>query len=281
MADARVTTSDADLLLRAVETMPTGLIVYGGPEHVVVGANRVARAFFGDRPAIVGIPVREMFPESLGQNLVELLDGVRRTGEPFTAVEWRVQVDDHPDGDERVVTFEVVPVRDADGTISGLACPFTDVTALVRARQQVESRADELRERYAAVQDTVLTLQRSLLPDGLPVLPGKRIAAYYLVAAAEQAAGGAHRVPPRRRRAGHRPRAARRVRRAHPRGAGRHGVRRAGRAGRAGALRLRRSPAAPGRRPGRGDPLPPRARRRPAGRRRTRRHRRHGPARAR
>lgn len=190
MADARVTTSDADLLLRAVETMPTGLIVYGGPEHVVVGANRIARAFFGDRPAIVGVPVREMFPESLGQNLVELLDGVRRTGEPVTAVEWRVQVDDHPDGDERVVNFEVVPVRDADGTISGLACPFTDVTALVRARQQVESRADELRERYAAVQDTVLTLQRSLLPDGLPVLPGKRIAAYYLVAAAEQAAGG-------------------------------------------------------------------------------------------
>ena len=36
----------------------------------------------------------------------------------------------------------------------------------------------------------MLTLQRSLLPAGLPVLPGVRTAAHYLVAAAEQAAGG-------------------------------------------------------------------------------------------
>lgn len=38
--------------------------------------------------------------------------------------------------------------------------------------------------------DVLLTLQRSLLPAGLPVLAGFRIAAHYLVAGTEQAAGG-------------------------------------------------------------------------------------------
>lgn len=184
------TTSDPALLVRAVEAVPTGLLVYDGPDHVVVVANRTARAFFGDRPDILGRPLRSMFPESAGQNLVELVDSAYRTGEPFSAVEWGVVVAGHPDGDDRVVTFQLVPLIADDGTVTGVACPFTDVTALVRQRRSLEHRADELRERYEAVQDTVLALQRNLLPAGLPVLPGRRISAYYLVAAAEQAAGG-------------------------------------------------------------------------------------------
>ncbi len=190
MPDLAPTTSDAALLVRAVEAVPVGLIVYDGPDHVIVAVNRIGRAFFGDRPGLLGRPVREGFPESAGQNLVERIDAVYRSGESFTAVEWRVHVDDHPDGVERIANFRLVPITGDDGAVQGVACLFTDVTAEVRERRQLEHRADEFRERFEAVQDTVLTLQRSLLPDGLPVLPGKRIGAYYLVAAAEQAAGG-------------------------------------------------------------------------------------------
>lgn len=184
------TTSDPALLVRAVEAIPMGLLVYDGPDHIVVGANGTARAFLADRPAILGLPLREVFPESAGQNLVEMVDGVRRTGEAFSAVEWRVQVDGHPDGEERSVSFHLLPLAGPDGGVTGVVCSFYDVTDEVRQRRDAESRADALQERFAAVQDTVLALQRSLLPDGLPVLPGKRIAAHYLVAAAEQAAGG-------------------------------------------------------------------------------------------
>lgn len=184
------TTSDPALLVRAVEAMPMGLLVYDGPDHVVVTANRTARAFLGDRPDILGTPLRKVFPESTGQNLVELVDGVLRSGEPFTAVEWRVHVDGHPDGAERHVSFRLLPLPAPAGGLGSVACSFYDVTDEVRTRLAAQSRAEDLEERYAAVQDTVLALQRRLLPDGLPVLPGKRIAAYYLVAAAEQAAGG-------------------------------------------------------------------------------------------
>jgi serine phosphatase RsbU (regulator of sigma subunit)/anti-sigma regulatory factor (Ser/Thr protein kinase)/anti-anti-sigma regulatory factor len=185
-----VTTSDPDAFVRAVEELPSGVIVYDGPDHVVIGANRAARAFLADRPGILGRPLREMWSEGAGQNVFGRLDEVYRSGRSFTGIEWRLQVDGHSDGDERFVDLVMVPRHGADGAICGVACQFSDVTAKVRSRRALEVDTAELRERYEAAQDVVLTLQRSLLPDGLPVLPGMRIAAHYLVAGAEQAAGG-------------------------------------------------------------------------------------------
>ncbi|MHA6782680.1 SpoIIE family protein phosphatase [Pseudonocardia saturnea] len=181
---------DPLVLARAMEQLPHGILVYEGPEHVVVGANRTARTFLGGRPGILGRPVREVFPEGAGQNLIGRVDHVYATGEPFAAKEWRIQVVGHIDGEDRYVDFDLVPMHDDDGTISGVAVQFVDVTDTVRRRRSVEADAAELLERYEAAQDEVLSLQRSLLPDGLPVLPGMRIAAHYLVAGAEQAAGG-------------------------------------------------------------------------------------------
>ncbi|WP_300017874.1 SpoIIE family protein phosphatase [Pseudonocardia sp.] len=185
-----VTTSDPDTFVRAVEELPSGVIVYDGPEHVVVGANRSARTFLADRPGILGRPLREMWSEGVGQNVIRRHDEVYRTGNPFTGVEWRIQVDGHADGDERFVDLVLIALHRPDGTIGGVACEFTDVTAKVRSRRALEVDTAALRERYEAAHDVVLTLQRSLLPDGLPVLPGMRIAAHHLVAGGEQAAGG-------------------------------------------------------------------------------------------
>ncbi|HEY9418489.1 MAG TPA: SpoIIE family protein phosphatase [Pseudonocardia sp.] len=179
-----------DVFARVVESVPVGVIGYSGEEHVVVGANRAARAFFDDRPGIVGRPLRDVYPEIIGQNVWEFQERVRVSGVPFTAREWRLVVDG-PDGPvERFVDFDLVPLREPDGTVSGVACSFRDVTAGVLERREVEQQAAELRERYRSAHDTVLALQRSLLPGRLPVLPGFHLAARYLVAAAEQAAGG-------------------------------------------------------------------------------------------
>lgn len=179
-----------DVFARVVESVPVGVIGYHGPDHVVVGANRAARAFFGDRRAVVGRPIREAYPEMIGQNVWRFQERVRTSGVPFAAQEWRVVVDG-PDGPvERFVDFELVPLREADGSVCGVACSFRDVTYGVVERRALRDQAAELRERYRTAQDTVLALQRSLLPDRLPVLPGFRFAARYLVAEAEQAAGG-------------------------------------------------------------------------------------------
>ena len=118
-----VTTTDPVAFARAVAELPAGVFVFHGDQHVVIGANRAARAFFGDRPRIVGWPIREVYPEITGQQLYPLLDRVLSTGEPFTAHEWRIIVEGHPDGDERFVSFWLVPVSGPDGRRCGGGLP--------------------------------------------------------------------------------------------------------------------------------------------------------------
>ncbi|MGQ0483673.1 MAG: SpoIIE family protein phosphatase [Pseudonocardia sp.] len=189
-ADISRTTSDPAAFAGFIEELNVCVIAYQGPDHVVLGANRAARAFFIDRPDIIGRPLREVFPEIAGQHILEVQERVRATGVPFTATEWRVLIE-NPDGPGEVfINFDLTPVRAPDGTVTGLAGWFYDVTESVQARRALEADAERLRERYQSAQGTVLALQRSLLPGHLPVLPGFRVAARYLVAAAEQAAGG-------------------------------------------------------------------------------------------
>lgn len=199
MADRRSTgpvdaeelvTSDPVAFARAVEELPVGVIVHQGPDHVVLGANRTARAFWGHRPGILGRPLREVVPEFAGQYIIELLDRVYTTGEAFTVTEWRVVVNVHGSGDEHIVNGHVTPLHEADGQVSGIVCQFVDITEEVLRRRALEDDTAALRERCEAAQSIVLTLQRSLLPGRLPVLPGFRIAARYLVASEEQSAGG-------------------------------------------------------------------------------------------
>ncbi|MBC8092516.1 MAG: PAS domain-containing protein, partial [Pseudonocardia sp.] len=161
-----LTTTDPISFVRAIEELPAGVLVYQGPDHVVIGANRAARSFLADRPGILGLPLREMWPEGVGQNVIGRLDHVYATGEQFSGSEWRIEVDGHSDGGERFVDLTVVRLTGPEGTVSGVACQFADVTARVRARRALEVDAADLRERYEAAQDVVLTLQRSLLPDG-------------------------------------------------------------------------------------------------------------------
>ena len=132
---ADVTTTDPVAFARAVAELPAGVFVFHGDEHVVIGANRAARAFFGDRPRIVGRPIREVYPEITGQQLYPLLDRVLATGEPFTAHEWRIIVEGHADGDERFVSFWLVPLSGPDGRRCGVGCQFVDVTDQVRRRR--------------------------------------------------------------------------------------------------------------------------------------------------
>lgn len=134
--------------------------------------------------------MREVVPEFAGQQIIEMMDRVYSTGQPFTASEWRVFVDEHGGGDERIANGLVIPLCDADGQVTGIACQFVDVTEAVLRQRALEDDTAVLRERYEAAQNVVLTLQRSLLPGRLPVLPGFRVAARYLVASKEQGAGG-------------------------------------------------------------------------------------------
>ncbi len=183
-------THDPVAFARAMDETPNGILVFDGPRHLVVGANRVAREFLRHRTDLLGRPIGEILPPDHGGRLLAVLDQVAGTGEPFSGVEWSVPVGRPNDRDERAISFDVVPVPGPDGATTGLFCRFTDVTDESRRRLALQDHHSELDGRYRKARDRVLALQRILLPGRLPVLPGFRVAARYLVPDAEQAAGG-------------------------------------------------------------------------------------------
>jgi anti-anti-sigma factor len=188
--DLDKTIGEADVVRRAFDSLPAFIVAFAGPEHRYVAANAAVRAAF---PAVkLGVPAGDLFPEFEGQNLIEVLSRVYRTGEVQQGREWRFQFDFDASGTMQEICGDIVvsPRVGVDGTIEGTQVMLTDVTAAVRERRATEARAAELSERYAQVRDLGILVQRALLSPSLPVLPGADIAAEYLVATQDTGAGG-------------------------------------------------------------------------------------------
>lgn len=174
------------------EDVPAIIWAFEGPEHRILAANRAARSSVGNRPNVIGRPVREAVPELAGQQIFELVDWVYAHDTTVSGMEMRVLVDRDGDGhvEGAFFNYSFVPTHRGDGTTRGLLIHVTETSEQVARRRHAEERATESEQRYQAAQDVVLTLQRSLLPDSLPLLPGLRLAAHYRVAGDELAAGG-------------------------------------------------------------------------------------------
>jgi serine phosphatase RsbU (regulator of sigma subunit)/anti-sigma regulatory factor (Ser/Thr protein kinase) len=180
-----------ELSLAAFEQAPAALFVFRGSDHLVVGANRMARAFTGDRPNLVGRPIREAMPELAGQQIFELIEDVYVTGQPVSQPERRVLVDRNGDGslEEGFFAYTFIRIEFPDGEL-GIVVHATETTDFVERRRVAERRADRSEERYRQARDVVVALQEHLLPPGVPILPTVELAARYVVADRDVAAGG-------------------------------------------------------------------------------------------
>ncbi|MEU0156344.1 SpoIIE family protein phosphatase, partial [Micromonospora fulviviridis] len=177
--------------MEGFEQLPGFMWLFEGPDLRVAAANPAVRAAVGDRAGLLGKPFRQAVPELAGQHIFELLDralrGIRSHG-----YEQRVLTDREGDGQltEAFYTFDIAPWRHPDGSVRGVIVQAVDATPVVAARQAAEAAAATAERRYRQAVGLILELQRSLLPDMLPVLPRVQVAAHYLVADSEVAAGG-------------------------------------------------------------------------------------------
>ena len=173
----------------AFDQFPLMLFATEGPEMTIVAVNEAVRAAFGF-PEPVGMRLRDFASGVAGQDALEPFSRSYARGETIARSQWRIQNDPGNPDSEIYVDIVVTPWRHPDGTLRGNLAYGFDVTREVLARQAAERSAVGAAERLPPTPEIVLTLQRNLLPEAVPVLPRVRLAARYVIAATELQAGG-------------------------------------------------------------------------------------------
>jgi PAS domain S-box-containing protein len=140
-------------LAEIIRQAPSFMCVLRGPQHVFELANDRYYDVVGRRD-LIGRTVREAFPEVEGQGFFELLDRVYATGEPFSGRGMRLALrhEGRPAADERYVEFVYQPLREVDGTISGVFVNGVDLTERKRGDDRLARDAELL----ANVRDSVI-----------------------------------------------------------------------------------------------------------------------------
>ncbi|MFD9739661.1 SpoIIE family protein phosphatase [Umezawaea sp. NPDC059074] len=182
---------DAGLVHRVFDQMPIILAAVEGPELRIMAATGLYRSWTG-RPDVVGSLVRDAFAEVIGQQLFQVFERVHATGHAESQRDFRLQFDLPETGEqaEFFVDFTVTALLGPGEDITGVIVSVADVTERVRERRAAQQRATTAERRYAEARDVIDSLQRELLPSGVPVLPRVQVAASYLLADVDTAAGG-------------------------------------------------------------------------------------------
>ncbi len=173
LADA---TAERERLYDVFMQAPAAIAVLEGPEHRFTVANPRYRELVGGRE-VVGKGVADALPEIRGQGFVELLDGVRSTGQAFVASEAVVRLDRRGTGqlDDVVLDFVYQPLQDASGAVFGIMAHAVETTAQVEARRRVEALAAERAAILGQIADVVVTVD----PEGRVTFANEAARAIY------------------------------------------------------------------------------------------------------
>jgi PAS domain S-box-containing protein len=151
----RQNAAERDRLREMFSQAPSFIAMLRGPEHVFELANAAYQQLIGHRD-VVGKAVRDALPEVRGQGFFELLDQVYQTGEVFSGLSLKLDVQRVPGGgtEERFVDFVYQPVKDGTGGVGGIFVEGSDVTE--RVRGEAALRESEARFRNMADSAPVL-----------------------------------------------------------------------------------------------------------------------------
>ena len=136
---------------------PSFMCVLRGPEHRFELANSAFMSLVGERE-IIGRSIREAVPEATGQPLLEILDTVFQSGEPFVGKQMRAEFERVPGSarEESYINFVYQPIFGSDGRTVGIFVDGNDVTDHVKAEK---SQALLVRELHHRVRNTLATVQ--------------------------------------------------------------------------------------------------------------------------
>lgn len=123
---------------KTIQDAPVAIGLMRGADMIVETANNDILRLWGKNETVIGLPIVEALPEIKGQGLLELLQSVYTTGEPYYGYEMQVKL--AHDGGLRDFYFNFVyaPVRDVSGVINGVVVVATEVSEQVKTRQELE-----------------------------------------------------------------------------------------------------------------------------------------------
>ena len=119
--------------------VPAAIAILRGPSLVYELINERYSEIIGRRD-VLGMPLRQAFPELGAQGLLEELEGVMASGHAAQGRARRVLLGRGPNGEEQECYFDYVhqPIRNGQGEIDRVALVAFEVTELVRARREAE-----------------------------------------------------------------------------------------------------------------------------------------------
>ncbi|MGI4863351.1 MAG: PAS domain-containing protein [Janthinobacterium lividum] len=129
-----------DLLMQ----LPAQVAVHEGPDQVFTLVNPGYQRLAPGRD-LLGQPIRAAWPELVSQDILDILDRVYQTGEPFVGTELPLQLDITRTGQGEQVYLNAffLPLRTAQGQVTGVLDFSYDVTEQVQARRRVEQLAQQ------------------------------------------------------------------------------------------------------------------------------------------
>ncbi|GAB2775801.1 hypothetical protein GCM10027275_18690 [Rhabdobacter roseus] len=145
-----------------IEQAPMAIGLLRGKDLVVESANQLILEVWGKTVDIIGLPIREALPEILGQGFVELLEGVYHTGASHFGYETMARLYRNGQMEDGYFNYVYAPVREADGTVSGIMVVATEVT------QQIQARKDllESEHRFKLLMEAIAQMTWTSTPEG-------------------------------------------------------------------------------------------------------------------
>lgn len=144
-------------LAEIIELAPAFMTVFRGPKLIIETANDAYRQLVGQR-ALIGLPVRQAFPDIDGQGFFELVEHVYASGEPWVGTSVPVVLNRQAGAPAQTRWIDLVyqALREADGSISGVFAHGVDITERKLAEEALREVAIQA-EMRSRLFDTTLS----------------------------------------------------------------------------------------------------------------------------
>src|SRR5690242_5708728 len=132
--------------MNMVTQAPFSIAILRGPQYIVEVVNdRALELWRRKREDVMGKPILESIPELAEQGIREMLDGVYKSGESFSATEMPVLILKDGEPQETFLNFNYQALKNMKGESEAILAIGVNVTDLVKTRRFVEESEKTLR----------------------------------------------------------------------------------------------------------------------------------------